>query len=83
LDHYRRAADPAMRLRAQIILLLADGHSWSLITAVLFCSSRTVARWQARFLRGGVAALSGQARGAPLRCGRFWELPRVADAAAG
>jgi hypothetical protein len=33
LHSYRRHPDPAVRLRAQIILLLADGHPWSLITA--------------------------------------------------
>lgn len=33
-----------MRLRAHIILLLAQGYSWALISAVLFCSTRTIAR---------------------------------------
>jgi hypothetical protein len=44
LDHLRQSPDPHLRLRAHIILLLADGYTWALITAVLFCSSRTVAR---------------------------------------
>jgi putative transposase len=43
LDYYRRHADPSVRLRAHIILLLADGHSWSLITTMLFCSTQTIA----------------------------------------
>jgi transposase len=72
LDYLRRAHDPALRARAHIILLLADGHAWSLITAVLFCSSRTIARWQDRFLRGRVPALLGRPRGAPARLGQRW-----------
>ena len=46
LDFYRRHPDPALRLRAHIIRLLADGVAWATITALLYCSSRTVARWQ-------------------------------------
>lgn len=72
LDYVRRSSDPALRSRAHIILLLADGHPWSLITAVLFCSSRTVARWRQRFQQGGVPALLGQPRGAPTRLGPRW-----------
>jgi putative transposase len=72
LDYLRRSSDPALRARAHIILLLADGYAWSLITAVLFCSSRTVARWQQRFQRGGVPALLGRPRGAPVRLGVRW-----------
>jgi transposase len=58
LQLYRKHAAPAVRLRAHIILLLADGHAWAVITALLFCSSRTIDRWQSRFRRGGVAALT-------------------------
>ena len=72
LDYYRGHADPAVRLRAHLVLLLADGYSWSVITAVLFCSARTVARWRKRFEQGGVAALEGKARGAPVRYGAYW-----------
>jgi len=72
LDYLRRSPDPALRCRAHIILLLADGLSWSVITAVLFCSSRTVARWQDRFRHGRVPALLGQTRGAPVRLGQRW-----------
>lgn len=63
LGYYRRHHDPQVRLRAQVILLLADGHTWALITAVLFCSSKTVALWQRRFLEGGAEALLGQTPG--------------------
>jgi putative transposase len=63
LDHYRRAPDPAVRLRAHIILLLADGYAWATIVAVLFTSSSTIRRWQRRFQEGGVDALLGRRRG--------------------
>jgi transposase len=52
-----------VRLRAQIILLLADGRSWSLIVAVLYCSTRTITRWQQRYLAGGIEALLDERRG--------------------
>jgi putative transposase len=72
LDYYRAHSDPAIRLRAHILLLLADGYSWALITTVLFCSSRTLARWQKRFHQGGLPALFGQPRGALPRYGHYW-----------
>ena len=59
----RKGPDPQVRLRAHIVLLLADGHAWSVVCAVLFCSTATVARWKARFGRGGVEALAGEGRG--------------------
>ena len=65
LEHLRKSPDPQLRQRAHIILLLADGHTWSLITAVLFCSSRTVARWKGRFEAGGVPGLLGLPSGTP------------------
>ena len=49
LDYYRAHPDPNVRLRTHIILLLADGHPWSLLTAVLFCSTATISRWKKRF----------------------------------
>ena len=67
LDYYRAHPDPALRLRAHIVLLLADGHTWALIAAVLFCSSRTIARWKRRFQDGRVEALLGLPQGAPPR----------------
>jgi putative transposase len=72
LDYLRRSPDAALRSRAHIILLLADGLPWATITAVLFCSSRTVARWQDRFGTGRLPALLGRPRGAPVRLGQRW-----------
>jgi putative transposase len=64
LDYYRAPFyDPALRLRAHIILLLAQGYPWATIAAVLFCSTRTIDRWQKRFAHGRVDALCGQTRG--------------------
>lgn len=60
---YRRHPDPAVRLRAQIILLLADGQSWSMIVAVLYCSTRTIAGRQKRYDEGGIDALVDEQRG--------------------
>src|SRR6266403_266703 len=67
LDWYRQHCDPAVRVHAQIILLLADGFTWAMIAAVLDCSSRTIARWQQRFRQGRVPALLGRKRGPPRR----------------
>jgi putative transposase len=72
LDYYRGQTDPDLRLRAHVLLLLADGHSWSLIVTMLYCSSRTIARWKDRFEKGGLPALFGKPRGAPPRYGRYW-----------
>jgi putative transposase len=52
LDHFRRAADAEVRLRAHILLFLADGHPWATIRVVLFCSLGTISRWKARFSPG-------------------------------
>jgi transposase len=60
LHYYRRHTDPAVRLRAHIILMLAEDQAWSLITATLFCSSRTIANAKRRFEDGGVQALFGR-----------------------
>jgi len=62
LDLYRKDPSPCVRLRAHVILLLSEGHAWTLICAVLFCSSATVARWKQRFEDGGVAALLAERR---------------------
>ncbi len=72
LTYYRKASDPGLRLRAHLILLLAADHSWALIASVLFCSSRTIARWKERFEQGGVPALAGQPRGARPGWGTRW-----------
>lgn len=72
LDYLRHAPQPELRLRAHIILLLADGFPWATLVAVLFCSSRTIARWADRFRAGRVAALLGHPRGAPPRLTAHW-----------
>ena len=72
LDCYRSHPDPQRRLRAHIVLLLAQSLTWAAIAAVLFCSSRTIARWNQRFRRGRVTALLGRPRGAPTRLGYRW-----------
>jgi putative transposase len=65
LEIYRgKEEHPAqVRLRAHIVLLLSQGHTWSLIEAVLFCSTATIARWKDRFDSGGVDALLEETRG--------------------
>jgi transposase len=50
-----------------MLLLLKEGHSWRLICAVMFCSTRTVALWKQRFETGGIRALSGERPGARAR----------------
>ena len=67
---------PAVRKRAQIVLLLADGYAWSLIAAVLFCSTRTVDRWKRRYEQGGIDALVDDPRGRRSRFGP-WLIPIV------
>jgi putative transposase len=58
LDLYRHG-DPAPSHRAHVLLLLADGWTWDSIAAALFTSASTIARWQQRFLQGGVETLAG------------------------
>jgi transposase len=72
LRYYRGAGRPQLRLRAHILLLLADGRPWDDIARALYCSTRTVARWKARFQRHGLRALPGQPTGAPRRLGAGW-----------
>ena len=72
LDHYRADPDPQLRLRAHIILLLAQGRSWATIAVVLFCSSRTIARWKRRFQKDRLDGLLGRPRGAPRRFAARW-----------
>lgn len=75
---YRKDIDPELRFRSHIILLLADGHPWDTIEAMLFCSSRTVDRWLKRFQAEGVAGLTGRKRGRPFRVGLGWVAVLVA-----
>lgn len=69
LHLYRNHADPDVRHRAHLLLLLADGYSWQTITAVLYTSTSTIARWQQRFHDGGLLALAGHKPG---RHPLFW-----------
>src|SRR5262249_61999526 len=67
LHHYRRHPDPAVRLRAHIILTLAEGQPWTTVATVLFTSPSTIARWQQRFEDEGVEGLLSRPRGASPR----------------
>jgi transposase len=51
-----------VRLRAHIILMLADDHPWTLISSVLYSSPSTIARWKRQFEEGGLEALFGHQR---------------------
>jgi transposase len=68
---YRRSPDPRERSRAHILLLLADGHRWELIAAVLYTSSSTIARWQRRYRAGGVEAVCGRPARRPRAASRW------------
>jgi putative transposase len=72
LATYRRDPDPESRRRAHIVLLLAAGHPWTTIALVLFTSSSTIARWQARYQQGGLAALRGERPGRRRFLGSSW-----------
>ena len=72
LDWYRGKQPAELRLRAHILLLLHDGRTWDDIAAMLYCSTRTIARWQQRFLQSGLAGLPGRRPGAPSRLGGAW-----------
>ena len=72
MDYYRRHADPAVRLRAPILLLLAAGHTWSLISVMLFGSTATISRCKHRFEEGGVDGVLGRCRGRPPWFGAEW-----------
>ena len=52
-----------VRLRAHIVLLLADQHPWAQISTMLFCSSATIDRWRTHYLAGGVQVLLEEHRG--------------------
>jgi putative transposase len=67
LDRYRKDPDPEVRFRAHILLLLANGHTWETVTAMLFCSSRTIDRWVKRFHEEGLEAVAGHKPGRPFR----------------
>jgi hypothetical protein len=59
-DYFRRSADPEVRRRAHILLLLDAGHPWATISAVLFCSFSILSRWKQRFEKEGADAFFGR-----------------------
>ena len=61
-ERSRRGRADAAR-RARVILLLADGDSYSSVTAKTGCSSRTVALWKRRFEADGIDGLAARHRG--------------------
>ncbi len=65
LQHYRKSTDPSVRLRAHILLLLADDRPWSQIAAMLYTSTNTIRRWKDRFQREGLDGLLESRRGRP------------------
>ena len=72
LDLCRRSHDHQVRLRAHILLLLAEGHSWALIADVLFTSASTINRWRQRFLDGGLDAVVGPRRARAPSWAAWW-----------
>jgi len=61
-ERSRRGRADAAR-RARVLLLLADGESYTSITAKTGCSSRTIALWRRRFESDGMAGLVARHRG--------------------
>ena len=57
VEQYRKGTNCRVRLRAHIILLLAEGYSWAVIAGVLFCSTRTIARWKSRVECDGISVV--------------------------
>jgi len=49
--------------RARVILLLAEGRSYTTIQAAVGCDARYVSRWRQRFLDAGLAGLYSRHRG--------------------
>jgi putative transposase len=72
LGLYRKSPDPAIRLRAHVVLLLADRYAWNQIAAMLFTTPRTISRWKKRFERDGVESVFGGSRGRPLVLVAWW-----------
>ena len=72
LDRYRKDPDPEVRFRSHLLLLLADGHTWATVCALLFCSSRTIDRGVKRFHQEGVEGVAGHKPGRPFRFAASW-----------
>jgi transposase len=72
LEYYRKSTDPAIRLRAHVLLLLADGYPWNVIRSVLYTSPSTIARWKQRYEQEGLSAIVGESRGRPRVFVMWW-----------
>jgi transposase len=57
LDVVKTGNTHEQRLRAHVLLLLADDWTWLAIASALFTSSSTINRWRQRFLASGLAAV--------------------------
>jgi putative transposase len=73
LHVFKTGSTHELRLRAHLLLLLADNWSWAIIAATLFTSSSTINRWRRRFLQGGLAAvIDTHRRRRPSRLSSLW-----------
>src|SRR6266850_2516613 len=72
LDQYRKGVNTRVRLRTHLLLLLAQGYSWAVIAGVLFCSTRTIARWKTRVQGVGLTAVLGPPPTPQPRLGTWW-----------
>ncbi len=61
-----------MRLRAHMLLLLAEGYAWAGIAGGWFCRTRTIARWKRRVEMEGVSAILGPPVPPASRRGPWW-----------
>ncbi|MGE0827247.1 MAG: helix-turn-helix domain-containing protein [Candidatus Binatia bacterium] len=71
LKDYWKGANERVRLRAHILLLLAEGDSWALIVGVLYCRTRTIARWKRWVEEDGIGAVLGTPP-STARLGSWW-----------
>ncbi len=53
--------------RARIMLLLADGYSYTAICERVDCTPQTIATWKARYQAQGISGLRGRHRGSKPR----------------
>src|SRR5213592_1594342 len=72
VEQYRKGANTRVRLRAHMLLLLAQGYSWATIAGVLFCSTRTIARWKTRVEREGISVVLGSSGPPAAGLGGWW-----------
>jgi len=60
LSYYRRHPSPDVRLRAHVLLMLADGRSWREIRSIDFVSYDTIAHFKDRFIGHRMDSLLGK-----------------------